>query len=105
MSEDEGQTSEHKPSLPPIEAPKVDIRPEIKEYIDNLAEKILPQMTLHERQYFIQRIGISPVHQKRVLPSAANPRKRVVEALPELKDWNQIMDAIESHNSAASRGG
>jgi len=97
------------PKLPEIEAPKLDIRPEIKDTIDYLADQLIPSMTTHEIQYLVQKTGLIPASQvkrllsrqpkpKAVTPLTANPRrKRAVEVLPEIREWNQIMDYIEDH--------
>lgn len=97
MVESEVKEPERKTGLPDITPPKVDIRPEIQAMIDEFASKILPNMTVHEIQYFIQRTGFMPAtaQKPRTLPSAAT--KRPIEPLPELRDWNAIMDAIEEH--------
>jgi len=96
--ESEAKEPERKSGLPDITPPKVDIRPEIQNMIDEFASKILPNMTAHEIQYFIQKTGLMPatMQKPKALPSAAT-KKRPVEPLPEMRDWQAIMDAIEEH--------
>ena len=90
--EENNNVEQPKPKLPEVTPPKVDIRPEIQNLIDEFATKILPNMSVHELQYFVQRTGLMPVAAqtpKKVPAVAPPPKKRPVEPLPELRDFSR----------------
>jgi len=98
--EENNNVEQPKPKLPEVTPPKVDIRPEIQNLIDEFATKILPNMSVHELQYFVQSTGLMPVAAqtpKKVPAVAPPPKKRLVEPLPELRDFQEIMDNIEAY--------
>ena len=98
--EENNNMEQPKPKIPEVTPPKVDIRPEIQNLIDKFATEILPNMTVHELQYFVQRTGFMPVAAqtpKKVPAVAPPPKKRPVEPLPELREFQEIMDGIEAY--------
>jgi hypothetical protein len=98
--EENNNAEQPKPKIPEVTPPKVDIRPEIQNLVDEFASKILPNMTVHELQYFVQKTGLIPASAqtpKKVPAVAPPPKKRTVEPLPELREFQEIMDGIEAY--------